>query len=151
MSTTDDLDLEIPLDPLVFHRDDLVPVDGEYAETFWLPAIGPTMLWLLRNLSRRVERGDLHFGFTEVAHELGVRRSALFRSFDRAHRKRLLSVSIVEDVLAKYDGDRSYVLRHGWFAVKAPTMIPKLSLVQQLELPEHLRTLHDAHRMFMRD
>lgn len=139
-----DLDLMIPLSLLRTggRSRRLVSPDSEYAETYWLPVIGPTGLWLLRNLARRVTAREDTFPLTEVAQELGVSRKVLFHTFDRLRRRDLLRVDLDPDLLFKMANDRETVIQHGWFAVQAPTSLPMLTEYAVERLPEHLRRRH---------
>jgi len=63
---------------------------SDYAETFWLPVLGPSTLWLLRNITQRfdAEPDGLILDITETANALGIgsrsgRNSAFHRSINR--------------------------------------------------------------------
>jgi hypothetical protein len=79
-----------------------------YAETFWLPTLGPTALLLMRHLADRFERApggiDLPVADTAAALGLGPRdgqHSPLMRSLNR----------LVQFDLACSDGDTSIAVR----------------------------------------
>ena len=63
---------------------------SDYAETFWLPILGPSTLWLLRNVAQRfdAEPDGLTLEINETAQALGIgsrtgRNSAFHRSINR--------------------------------------------------------------------
>jgi len=58
-----------------------------YVERFWLPVLGPTCLWLLRNLSAALEvsPGGLDLDIEHTARQIGLGgRRGRYRPFQRA-------------------------------------------------------------------
>lgn len=105
--------------------------DSVYAETYWLPVIGPTALWALRRLTRWLE--DSPDGYPLVlapfARELGLgdgagRSSPVVRTLAR----------LVCFGLAEIRGDLLMVRRR----------VPPLARRHVQRLPGHLATQHQA-------
>lgn len=101
------------------------PPASSYAETFWLPVLGPTSLWVMRRLVARPrgERVDLE----ELAGEMGLGNAVAAAS------------PVVRSVtrLAMFD-----LLRVRDNAVAIRPMLGHLSYRQELRLPPHLQRLH---------
>lgn len=70
---------------LLAHRDQLpvapatllcdptdLPVHSRYVETFWLPRLGPTALWVLRRLTAATRPGPTAVKLRDLAHAVGV-------------------------------------------------------------------------------
>ena len=129
LATTDPL----PVSPL---GDEVVEALGheaesDYAETYWLPVIGPTALWALRRLTRWLE--DAPDGYplalAPFARELGLgdgvgRSSPVVRSLAR----------LVAFGLAEIRGGQLMVRRK----------VPPLARRHVLRLPGHLAAEHQA-------
>lgn len=101
------------------------PVTSYYGETFWLPLLGPTSLWVLRRLVARqplaVVRlidlaGEMGLGVTTAKHSPVVRATSRLAMFDFAR--------LVGDELA------------------VRPMLPHLTIRQELSLPPHLQRSH---------
>ena len=106
------------------------PVLGRYAETYWLPVLGPTSLWALRRLAGWLTDQPAVFPLPleRFADELGLgqvqgRRGPPVRALAR----------LVAFDLARIDGDRLAV------RLAVPTMRDRLIA----RLPPHLAALHD--------
>lgn len=104
-----------------------------YAETYWLPVIGPASLWALRRLAAWVdaEPDGVDVPLADLAHELGLgggtgRNAPVVRTLAR----------LVFFELAKIDESRNglAVLR----------MVPPLARRHMFRLPDHLATRHAA-------
>jgi hypothetical protein len=105
------------------------PADSAYAETYWLPVLGPSTLWLLRRMCSWL---DLSPDGVEVPHaplagELGLghaggRNSALIRTLAR----------LVTFDMATITGDELAVRRR----------VPPLARRHLMRLPPHLAELH---------
>jgi hypothetical protein len=102
----------------------ILPTSG-YAETFWLPIIGPTALWCARRLATRLQTAQLGVDLELLAVELGVgrgvgRNSPICRTLNR----------LVAFDMARFDPDRAvYAVRLHW---------PILSERHARRLPPHL-------------
>lgn len=104
-----------------------------YAETYWLPVIGPSALWALRRLSAwaDADAAGVDVALPDLAHELGLgggtgRNSPVIRTLAR----------LVVFELARIDGcnDALAVLR----------AVPPLARRHLLRLPAHLVERHQA-------
>lgn len=102
-----------------------------YAETFWLPTLGPTSLLLMRHLADRFERApggiDLPVAETAAALGLGARdgeHSPLMRSLGR----------LVQFDLACSDGDKSIAVRRA---------LPPIHRRHVRRLPAALQAQHE--------
>src|SRR4051795_3783643 len=105
--------------------------DSEYAETYWLPVIGPTALWALRRLTRWLDESPDGFplAITPFGRELGLgdgagRSSPVVRTLAR----------LVCFGLAEIRGGRLMVRRR----------VPPLARRHQQRLPAHLIAQHQA-------
>lgn len=102
-----------------------------YAETYWLPVIGPSALWALRRLSAWVEAepGGVEVALADLAQELGLgggtgRNAPLVRTLARLVVFQLAAVDESRDALA--------VLR----------LVPPLARRHLRRLPDHLAERH---------
>ncbi|HLG00215.1 MAG TPA: hypothetical protein VI916_07080 [Acidimicrobiia bacterium] len=104
-----------------------------YAETFWLPTLGPTTFLLLRNLATRFEaRADeapFELPAAATSHALGLgpregRNSPLFRSLER---------------LVQFD--LAFEHANGVFAVRRN--LPPVTRRHARRLPPHLQAEHE--------
>jgi hypothetical protein len=107
------------------------PADSTYAETYWLPILGPSSLWLLRRMCGWLElRPDgVAVPHVPLAGELGLghaggRNSALIRTLAR----------LVAFDMATITGEELAVRRR----------VPPLARRHLLRLPPHLVELHAA-------
>ena len=105
--------------------------DSVYAETYWLPVIGPTALWALRRLTRWLEDSPEGYplALAPFARELGLgdgagRSSPVVRSLAR----------IIGFGLAEIRGDLLMVRRR----------VPPLARRHVQRLPGHLAAQHQA-------
>lgn len=105
--------------------------DSEYAETYWLPVIGPTALWALRRLTRWLDESPDGYPLAIVpfARELGLgdgagRSSPIVRTLAR----------LVCFGLAEIRGDQLMVRRR----------VPPLARRHLQRLPGHLVAQHQA-------
>ena len=64
---------------------------SEYAETFWLPVLGPSTMWLMRKMADRfdLEPDGFEIDLLETSHSLGItgnggRNNAFHRALNRA-------------------------------------------------------------------
>ncbi len=103
--------------------------DSEYAETYWLPVIGPTALWALRRLTRWLDDAPEGYplAIAPFARELGLgdgagRTSPIVRTLAR----------LVCFGLAEIRGDRLMVRRR----------VPPLARRHLQRLPAHLVAQH---------
>lgn len=105
-------------------------VASAYCETFWLPIIGPTALWLLRAAARHTAEGPWAVDVEALGRSLGVggsfgRHSLLHRTFDRLKRFECA------------DG--------GWSTTwRLRTHLPPLARRHLARLPEPLQRQHDV-------
>lgn len=81
--------IEALRDPVIEHAG--LHVSSLYAETFWLPVIGPTALWLLRAAARHTTDGPWTVETDGLGKALGLggsfsKHSPLHRAFDRLKR-----------------------------------------------------------------
>src|SRR5947209_4676432 len=97
-----------------------------YAETYWLPVIGPSAMWALRRLSAwaEAESSGVEVPLSELAHELGLgggtgRNSPMVRTLARLVVFQLASIDECREALA--------VLR----------AVPPLARRHLLRLPRH--------------
>lgn len=105
-----------------------------YAETFWLPVIGPTALWLLRLAARHTTDGPWTVDTEALGRSLGVgggrhfgKASQLHRTFDRLKQFNCA------------DG--------GWTSTwRLATHVPPLTRGRIARLPESLQREHDTWR-----
>ena len=102
-----------------------------YAETYWLPVIGPSALWALRRLSAWVEADPtgVEVALPDLAHELGLgggtgRNAPLVRTLAR----------LVVFQLAAIDESRD--------AVAVLRLVPPLARRHLQRLPDHLAERH---------
>jgi hypothetical protein len=113
------------LDELVIGTSPAIRPTSGYAETFWLPIIGPTALWCARRLATQLQMGALDVDLEVLAAELGVgrgigRNSPIGRTLNR----------LAGFDLARFDPERAvYAVRLHW---------PILSERQARRLPQHL-------------
>jgi hypothetical protein len=105
--------------------------ESDYAETYWLPVIGPTALWALRRLTRWLDASPDGYplALAPFARELGLgdgvgRSSPVVRSLAR----------LVTFGLAEIRGDQLMVRR----------IVPPLALRHVQRLPGHLAAEHQA-------
>lgn len=104
-----------------------------YAETYWLPVIGPSALWALRRLSAWAE-ADPHgveVPLAELAQELGLgggtgRNAPMVRTLARLIVFQMAQIDETNDALA--------VLR----------LVPPLAMRHLRRLPDHLVERHQA-------
>lgn len=106
------------------------PVLGRYAETYWLPVLGPTSLWALRRLAGWLteQPGGFPLPLERFAAELGLGHT---RGRHGPHVRAL--ARLVAFDMARIDGDRLAV------RLAVPTMHDRLIA----RLPAHLAALHD--------
>ena len=104
-----------------------------YAETYWLPVIGPSAMWALRRLSAwaEAEPTGVDIALPELAHELGLgggtgRNSPVVRTLARLVVFQLAGIDQSRDAFA--------VLR----------AVPPLARRHLLRLPGHLLERHQA-------
>lgn len=103
-------------------------VSSAYCETFWLPVIGPTALWLLRHAAARTADGPYAVDVEVLGKSLGVggaysKSSPLHRTFDRLKRFECA------------DG--------GWSTTwRLRTHLPQLPRRQLVRLPDVLQRQH---------
>ena len=104
------------------------PVIGKYAETYWLPVLGPSALWALRRLAGWLteQPGGFPVPLERFAAELGLGQGR------RGPHVRTLARLMAFD-MARIDGDRLAV------RLAVPTMHDRLLA----RLPPHLANLHD--------
>jgi hypothetical protein len=102
-----------------------------YAETFWLPTLGPTSLLLMRHLADRFERapGGINLPVADTAAALGLgpregQHSPLMRSLSR----------LVQFDLACSDGDTSIAVRRA---------LPPIHRRHVRRLPAALQARHE--------
>jgi hypothetical protein len=105
--------------------------ESDYAETYWLPVVGPTALWALRRLTRWLEAATDGYplALAPFARELGLgdgvgRSSPVVRSLAR----------LVTFGLAEIRGDRLMIRRK----------VPPLARRHVQRLPGHLAAEHQA-------
>lgn len=101
------------------------PVASYYGETFWLPLMGPTTLWIIRRLVARQPGAVIHL--IDLAGEMGLgqqvaRHSPVVRSTAR----------LAMFDLARMDG--------AGLAVRPN--LPHLTIRQEASLPLHLQRSH---------
>lgn len=107
---------------------------GSYAETYWLPLIGPSSLWLMRRLVRTVRMPSavphgVELPLGPLAGEIGLGAgsspsSQIVHSLDRLIMFRF--AAIVDD------------------AYRVNVAVPRLTDRQLERLPAHLRAVHPA-------
>jgi hypothetical protein len=104
-----------------------------YAETYWLPVIGPSAMWALRRLAAwaEAEPAGVEVALPDLAHELGLgggtqRNSPMVRTLARLVVFQLARIDETQDALA--------VLRS----------VPPLARRHLLRLPGHLVERHQA-------
>ena len=104
-----------------------------YAETYWLPVIGPSALWALRRLSAwaEAEPTGVEVPLADLAHELGLgggtgRNAPMVRTLARLIVFEMAQIDESRDALA--------VLR----------LVPPLARRHLRRLPEHLVERHQA-------
>jgi hypothetical protein len=107
---------------------------GAYAETFWLPLLGPSATFLARRIAAGLEREPDGFELAadDAARSLGLgapdgKRSAFNRTLSRLAQFRLVHLDAEDHVLAR-------------------RRFPGLSRTQVSKLPTRLREAHEAHR-----
>lgn len=107
------------------------PVASEYVATFWLPLLGPSSLWALRGLDRRVASGDgvVLVPLWWLAAELGLgqgvgKTSPVVKALCR----------LVDYSVAEVRGDTLVVATH----------LPRLPRHLERRLPAHLMPAHAA-------
>lgn len=103
---------------------------SHYAETFWLPILGPSTLWLLRNMAQRFDTEPK--GFTldldDVSSSLGIRsRGGRNNAFHRALNR------VVSFNMGRTVDDRTIAVRR---------VMPALHSGQVRRLTPRLQTLH---------
>ena len=105
------------------------PALGRYAETYWLPVLGPTSLWALRRLAGWLtdRPGGFPLPLGRFADELGLGHGR----GQRGPHVRALARLVAFD-MARIDGDRLAV------RLAVPTMHDRLID----RLPNHLAALH---------
>ncbi|MEZ5374515.1 MAG: hypothetical protein R2704_17685 [Microthrixaceae bacterium] len=106
------------------------PVDGDYAERFWLPVIGPSSLWVLRWAARELHRhgGAFDVGADELALRVGLGVGSARQSPLRRSLKRLESFGLAQ--------------RLSESVVEFRTSVPTVSMRQLERLPVGLRREH---------
>jgi hypothetical protein len=118
--------------PWIDGKGDAFAIDSRsyYAETFWLPVLGPSATWLLRRLVDRldIESDGFDVDLDELAESLGLggrssRHSPLLRAVERC----------VHYGLAKRTGDDEIAVR---------TRLPFVARRQLLRLPIALQERH---------
>ena len=104
-----------------------------YAETYWLPVIGPSALWALRRLSTWAEANSegVEISLADLAHELGLgggtgRNAPVVRTLARLVVFQMAQIDECRDALA--------VLR----------LVPPLARRHLCRLPDHLVVRHQA-------
>jgi hypothetical protein len=104
-----------------------------YAETYWLPVIGPSAMWAIRRLATwaEAEPAGVEVALSDLAHELGLgggtgRNSPMVRTLARLVVFQLASIDESSDALA--------VLR----------AVPPLARRHLLRLPGHLVERHQT-------
>jgi hypothetical protein len=104
-------------------------VTGRYAETFWLPIVGPSALWLLRHASLHTSGGHHPWRIhtDDLAHRLGINPTVLARTVGR------LATLGMADV----DGSGS--------VVRLATRVAWLGPRRLERLPASLRDLHASY------
>jgi hypothetical protein len=110
---------------------DTIPAFDPYVETFWLPTVGPSCVFLYRRLVLWLEGepGGLTIDVEQTGKMLGLhggvgKNAVIMRTFSR-----LAEFHLVEE--------------DGWL-VRVHTMLPHLTTRQIERLPERLRALHPA-------
>ncbi len=105
-----------------------------YAETFWLPLLGPSATFLARRFAAELERdpGGIELAARDVARSLGLgepsgRRSQFDRTLARLAQFKLVHLEAGDGVLAR-------------------RRFPGLSRTQVSKLPPRLQQAHDEHR-----
>jgi len=103
-----------------------------YVETFWLPILGPSSVWLLRRLADGLDRNPEGFelDLVDTAQSLGVgmrggRNAPLLRTFERCCRF----------VAARMHGPTSLMVRR---------RLAPLTRAQTERLPQSLQARHDV-------
>ncbi len=121
--------LVIPWEDAVVDQRGLDP-RSSYAETFWLPLLGPTSTWLLRRLAVEFDHSPDGFSLdtAEAARSIGIgtrggQHGPFHRSIERCVRFAL-----------------AHHAEHGILAVRR--RLPPLSRAQVKQLPRQLRSRH---------
>ena len=106
---------------------------GTYAETYWLPVIGPSALWALRRLSAwaDADRTGVEVALADLAHELGLgggtgRNAPMVRTLAR----------LVVFQMAQIDESRG--------ALAVLRLVPPLAQRHLRRLPDRLVERHRA-------
>lgn len=127
------------LTSISFRLDNTVPTNGwnlthPYVETFWLPAIGPTAMLMLRFVGRHVTTAHYKvFDPAEVGICLGISASSGRNSPMAKTVKRLTYFDLA--VIDSGDDDTNY-------RVTIPAAVPEVPARLHRKWPEHLRILH---------
>jgi len=102
-----------------------------YAETFWLPILGPSTTWLIRRLATGLDSdpGGYELHAIDLSRELGLgdalsKNSSFVRAMDRT----------IKFNMAQMHANTVYIRRR----------VPPLADRQLSRLPERLRRLHDS-------
>ncbi len=108
------------------------PAEGDYAERFWLPVIGPSGLWLLRWAKRELQQrgGAFDIGSDDLALRLGLGAGTARQSPLRRSLKRLETFDLARRISES--------------VVEVGTELPSLSHRQVERLPVELRREHRA-------
>ncbi len=103
-----------------------------YVERFWLPVLGPSTTWLLRNVARRLEASPEGFDLVvdDTARELGLG----FRSGRNSPLGRSLARCIVFGVAQRADSEATVAVR---------PRLPRLAPRHLHRLPARLQAEHD--------
>jgi hypothetical protein len=105
-------------------------VTSRYCETFWLPVIGPSALWLLRHAAIHTEQGAYTVDVDTLARSIGLGGA------HGAHAPIVRTLNRLDDFRGGVGGWRTtWALR---------THLPPLTARQAERLPEPLRAAHEA-------
>lgn len=125
-------------DDLVLEQHGHDPRSG-YAETFWLPLLGPSALLLARRFATELDRAPdgVELSADDCSRSLGLgtgggRHHVLVRSIGRLAQFRLAHVDVVRAGLTE--------------PVLVRRRFPSLSRTQVTKLPVRLRSAHDAYK-----
>lgn len=127
----DPLRFVLSLDPVLEKTG--VAIKSEYVEMFWLPTVGPTTLWLARNLVGRLVYEptlDGQYLLAELAAEIGCGDKALAHGADSVI-VRALDRMVAHRFAARW-ADR----------IEVSPYVPRLSPRQVERLPARLRAMH---------
>ncbi len=106
-----------------------VPIDGAYAEKYWLPVLGPTATWMARRLASSLADGPVTVDVAELGAAIGVGGSTSVNCPLMRALGRLLRFGVVREGVDVYE---------------VRTMLGPVPKSQLRRLPASMQTDHAA-------